>query len=100
MIAALADALISRPPTLTASPLFGITITLAAYVLALVLHARYRWLHPLLVTCVLIITLLLVGQIPISDYKVGGSIIEFFLGPATVALAVPLYKHRHTLARH
>ena len=36
----------------------------------------------------------------VAAYNFGGDIIAFFLGPATVALAVPLYKHRHTLAQH
>jgi predicted murein hydrolase (TIGR00659 family) len=88
------------PHAFAASPLFGITITLVAYALALAVHARLRWLHPLLLTCVLVMSLLLVTHIAPADYKIGGDIIAFFLGPATVALAVPLYKHRLTLARH
>jgi predicted murein hydrolase (TIGR00659 family) len=36
---------------------------------------------------------LLAGNVSYADYEIGGSQIEFFLGPATVALGVPLYKN-------
>jgi putative effector of murein hydrolase len=38
------------------------------------------------------IVLLVACNIPYENYKAGGDIVTFFLGPATVALAVPLYK--------
>lgn len=81
------------PTSLTTSPLFGLTITLLAYVLSLELHRHYRFLHPLLVTSGLLIAFLAATRTPIPDYRVGGDIITFFLGPATVALAVPIYKN-------
>ncbi|MFC5649063.1 LrgB family protein [Paenibacillus solisilvae] len=74
-------------------PIFGLTATIGAYAAALFLHRKVRWLHPLLVAPLIIYVLLLAGRIDYKDYKVGGDIVTFFLGPATVALAVPLYKH-------
>ncbi|WP_435166872.1 LrgB family protein [Paenibacillus glycanilyticus] len=74
-------------------PLFGITITVLFYVGAQLLNSRYKWLNPLFVTSGGIILLLLIGDIPYEAYKAGGDIITFFLGPATVALAVPFYKN-------
>lgn len=74
-------------------PIFGMTVTIGAYAAALLLHRKIRWLHPLLTAPLLIYGLLLAGKIDYSAYKLGGDIITFFLGPATVALAVPLYKH-------
>ncbi|WP_201007822.1 LrgB family protein [Paenibacillus glycanilyticus] len=74
-------------------PLFGITITVLFYVGAQLLNSRYKWLNPLFVTSGGIILLLLFGDIPYEAYKAGGDIITFFLGPATVALAVPFYKN-------
>ncbi|WP_127492471.1 LrgB family protein [Paenibacillus glycanilyticus] len=74
-------------------PLFGITITVLFYVGAQLLNSRYKWLNPLFVTSGGIILLLLLGDIPYEAYKAGGDIITFFLGPATVALAVPFYKN-------
>jgi len=77
---------------LTANPLFGVAVTVIAYALAQRIHAKYRALHPLFLTTGSIIALLLLTGIPYADYQVGGGIITFFLGPATVALGVPLYK--------
>ncbi|WP_248925585.1 LrgB family protein [Paenibacillus hamazuiensis] len=74
-------------------PMFGVTVTVAAYVIALMLHRKWSWLHPLFVCSGLVIALLVCGGIPYADYKIGGGLIEFMLGPATVALGVPLYKN-------
>lgn len=74
-------------------PLFGITITVLFYVGAQLLNSRFKWLNPLFVTSGGIILLLLLAGIPYEAYREGGEIITFFLGPATVALAVPFYKN-------
>ncbi|NIK70478.1 MULTISPECIES: LrgB family protein [unclassified Paenibacillus] len=74
-------------------PLFGFTITVLFYVGAQLLNSRYKWLNPLFVTSGGIILLLLLCDIPYEAYQAGGDIITFFLGPATVALAVPFYKN-------
>src|SRR5262249_54464213 len=95
-----ADAIIPKAPPLTASALFGITITLAAYALALAVHARLRWLHPLLVTCVLVIALLLAWQLPLAVSRGGGDFFAFSRAPAPAAPAVPFYNPRLPLARH
>ncbi|TCJ21756.1 LrgB family protein [Nocardioides jejuensis] len=55
--------------------------------------------QPVLVALVVIGTTLWVLDISYDDYLVGGSIIGFFLGPATVALAVPLHRQAHHLGR-
>ncbi|MCD9021473.1 LrgB family protein [Cohnella silvisoli] len=73
-------------------PLFGIALTVLFYVAAQRLNLRWRWLHPLFVTAGGMMVFLLLCDIPYESYKVGGDVITFFLGPATVALAVPLYK--------
>lgn len=81
----------------TQNPLFGVTVTLILYTAAQWLNHRFRWLHPLLITSGGIIALLLAFDIPYEDYSAGGDIITFFLGPATVALAVPFYKNASKL---
>jgi putative effector of murein hydrolase len=80
--------------------MFGLTLTVVVYAMSLAIQRRVRWLHPLLVTCAVIMVLLTVTKIPLADYRAGGQMITIFLGPATVALAVPLYKHRAALRRH
>ena len=79
---------------LAASPLLGLTITLLAYVLAMALHRRCR-MHPLtnpvLVAAALLVTLLLLTDTPYPTYFAGAQFVHFLLGPATVALAIPLY---------
>lgn len=79
---------------LAASPLLGLTITLLAYVLALAVHRRCQ-LHPLtnpvLVAVALLVTLLLLTDTPYPTYFAGAQFVHFLLGPATVALAIPLY---------
>lgn len=75
------------------TPLFGLTVTIAAFFAATYLYTQIRWLHPLLSTSGSIILLLVMADIPYDQYKLGGDILVLLLGPATVSLAVPLYKH-------
>src|SRR5699024_11716026 len=35
-----------------------------------------------------------------ENYKIGGDIINFFLEPATICFAIPLYKKREVLKKH
>lgn len=76
------------------SPLFGITISLLAYTIGvyIYIHSRGPIFNPILLSILFIILFLLVFDIDYSKYELGGDYISFFLGPATVILAVPLYK--------
>jgi predicted murein hydrolase (TIGR00659 family) len=80
---------------LSASPLFGLTMTLLAYGLA---YRVYVWgksnplLNPVVTAVALLIALLLFTHTPYQDYFAGGQFVHFLLGPATVALALPLYR--------
>lgn len=79
---------------LVGTPVFGITLTLASYLLARTLWKRTGWhpsLNPVLVTIVLVGSVLLLLGIDYDEYMVGGRYIAFLLGPATVALALPLH---------
>ncbi|WP_164708386.1 MULTISPECIES: LrgB family protein [Pseudomonas] len=74
-------------------PLFGIGITLAAYQLAVAAYERTRWifLQPVLVSMLILIGILLACAIEYGEYRKSTEILGVLLGPATVALAVPLY---------
>ena len=86
------------------SPLFGIAITVIAYVIGTGAHRRWDWAHGLVVTCGMLIALVLMaerfGWFTYAQYKVGGDVVAFFLGPATVALGVPMYKRAREIRAH
>lgn len=81
-------------------PLFGLTVSVLAYVCGILIHQRFPRIHPLFLSSGSIILLLLVFHIPYGAYSVGGDLLTFFLGPATVALGVPLYQFRNRIKRH
>jgi len=78
---------------LSATPLFSLTITLAVYLVWEWVHRR-AGLHPLLNPVAWSIAtlgaLLLGSGLPYPAYFAGAQFIHFLLGPATVALAIPL----------
>lgn len=76
------------------TPIFGVTITIIAFSISLHLNKKIKspLLNPILISIIFIICFLLFFEIDYEIYNKGGSIISFFLGPATVVLAVPLYK--------
>lgn len=78
-----------------ATPLFGVLLSLAAFELGLLINRKTNiaFLNPILLAFVIIIFILKTFNISLEDYNKGGQIISFLLAPATVALAVPLYKN-------
>lgn len=74
-------------------PLFGLAITLGAYQLALAGYEKTRWvfLQPVLVSMLVLICVLLGSGVSYAEYRKSTEILSILLGPATVALAVPLY---------
>lgn len=81
---------------------FVIIVTIAAYLLSRYLYFRYNnpLINIVLLSTSLIIAVLVVCKIPYQDYAPGQEIMTFLLGPATVALAVPLYRNRHLLKQY
>ena len=73
-------------------PAFAIVITLLLYVASLRLQRRYPWANPLMTATVALILLLYMMHISYAQYRVGGNAFAYLLGPATVALGVPMYK--------
>ena len=76
-------------------PLFVLGLTLLAYQLALELYQRSRWLlaQPVLVATLLLVGALWVCGIGYPRYRQESSLLWLLLGPATVALAVPLQQN-------
>lgn len=87
---------------LSASPLLGLSMTLLTYSLAyrLYIYANSSpLLNPVLTTVTLLIIFLLATDISYKAYFEGGQFIHFLLGPATVALAIPLYQQLSKLKK-
>lgn len=55
---------------------------------------------PIIITPVLVIATLAIADIPYETYHSGTQYLNGMIGPATVALAVPLYKNRHVMKKH
>ena len=81
---------------LSARPLLWLTVTLIAYVIADAIAEHFNRpaiLNPVPMAAGALIIILSVSGTPFSTYFEGAQFIHFLLGPATVALAVPLFQH-------
>lgn len=87
---------------LAAEPLTGLFVTLLAYRIGLSLFERLGrtpLLNPVLTAVLLIVALLTVTDVDYALYFEGAQFVHFLLGPATVALAVPLYNQLSAVRR-
>ena len=76
-------------------------LTLVIFGLFLKLYQWKKWpiLNPLFWSILSIILLILFKATDYETYREGTTLISFFLGPATVVLAVPMYRQREMLAK-
>ena len=87
---------------LARSPLLWLAVTLLVYLAALALHrasGNNSVVNPVLVSVAAIIGVLLLTGTPYPVYFDGAKFVHFLIGPATVALAVPLYTQLDRLKR-
>ena len=87
---------------LSRTPLLWLTVTLVAYVIADRVSAatgRHPLANPVLHSVWLIAGVLALSGTPYRTYFDGAQFVHFLLGPATVALAVPLYENRQVVLR-
>jgi len=80
---------------LSTTPLLGLTLTLVAYQAGMWLYQKANLnplLNPVLIAVVILVGLLLLTGTDYETYFDGAKFVHFMLGPATVALAVPLYQ--------
>ena len=81
---------------------FGLVLTIALYAIALKAN-RLRFLKklpPIVFAGVGIILFLKLFKIDYQIYNQGASILTFLLGPATIALAYPLFKNKEVLTKN
>jgi len=87
---------------LSESPLLWLTVTLIAYVGAERVSVHFRrnpLANPVIIAATLLVGLLVVTKTPYGAYFDGAQFVHFLLGPATVALAVPLYRNIGTVKK-
>ena len=84
------------------SMFFYTFLTLLCYMLGVFLQKKYKkaWLNPLLISIVLMIIVVLGFKIDYKHYKESTSLLSFFLTPATVCLAIPLYEKLEELKKN
>lgn len=88
------NALATAASALSQNPVFGVVVTLAAYEIGCWTQRRCGGsplANPVLISIILIVSGLEICQISYDTYLTGGRLIRFLLGPATVALALPIY---------
>lgn len=74
--------------------IFGVILTILFFNIGIYIQKKTNKpiFNPLLIAILGIILFLSITRIPYESYKLGGDRINFFLGPVTIVLAVPLYK--------
>lgn len=87
------DALIEY---LNTTPLVWLIITLGAFKIGIIIYEKFNkntFLQPIIVSYIIIMSLIFLTNTSYERYFDSVEIIHFFLGTATVALALPLYKN-------
>ncbi|MGO3732083.1 MAG: antiholin-like protein LrgB [Vagococcus sp.] len=85
------------------TPYLGIVISFVVFGIGTFLFKKsngFFLFTPLFVAMILGVIVLKIGGISYEQYNEGGSVISFFLEPATIAFAIPLYKKRDVLKKY
>ncbi|MDE8346570.1 MAG: LrgB family protein [Acidocella sp.] len=88
---------------LQTQPLLGLTATLCVWEIACLIDARAghaAWSNPTVFSILILAALLLVTKTSYQAYFTGAVYIHFLLGPATVALAIPMHTNWPAIKRH
>lgn len=81
---------------------FGAVVSLLAYELGLLLKKKFRLaiFNPLLIAVIVTMGVITIFDVDYEIYNEGGKYLSYFLTPATVCLAVPLYKQMELLKQN
>lgn len=87
---------------LESSAFFGVFLTLGAYMAGMWLKKKCKLgiFNPLLIAVILVIAFLALTGIDYDTYQSGAKYISYLLTPATVCLALPLYRKLNALKTH
>lgn len=82
--------------------LLPMALTIGAFMLGAWVQKKTKCVafNPIIVAVILIVGFLLLTKYPISDYQTGTKPISWFITPATVCLALPLYEQLKTLKKN
>ena len=88
--------------SITSSPMFGVSLCIVTFAAGVALNKKLRSpiLNPLLIAIGLTIAVLEVFHIPLENFDEGGDIVSMFLGPATAALALSIYRQLELLKKN
>ena len=92
------EALASLMSAWTAGPMLSIALTLGAFIAAQWLFTRFKrplWMPPVLIAALLLAAVVALTGLGFDRYEQGARWLTILLGPATVALGVPLYQQMH-----
>ena len=81
---------------------FGLFISLISFEIGLIIYRKTKFplFNPLLIAIIIVIGFLKIFNIDFDTYNKSGQFINMFLGPATIVLAVPLYKQFELLKKN
>ncbi|MDE8348645.1 MAG: LrgB family protein [Acidocella sp.] len=88
---------------LQTQPLMGLTATVCAWELACLIDIKAGHkpiTNPTVLSITMLACALLITHTPYSAYFNGAQYVHFLLGPATVALAIPMYANWGSIKRH
>lgn len=88
---------------LQTQPLLGLTATVVTWELASLIDVKAGhkpFTNPTVLSIVILACALLVTHTPYAAYFTGAQYVHFLLGPATVALAIPMYANLPAIKRH
>ncbi|MBC5627280.1 LrgB family protein [Clostridium sp. NSJ-6] len=81
---------------------FGLFVSLIAFEVGLIIYRKTKLplFNPLLIAIIIVVGFLKLFNIDFDTYNESGKFINMFLGPATIVLAVPLYKQFELLKKN
>lgn len=87
---------------LTQSAFFGVFLSLITFQIGIYVRKKTKisFLTPLVTATAIVIVVLVVTGIDYEQYKASTSVLTYFLTPATVCLAVPLYQKLEILKKN
>lgn len=80
----------------------GVALSLISYGIGILLKKKFKLgiLNPLLISIIISILVIVIGNIDYDTYNDSSKILSWLLTPATVSLAIPLYEQLPLLKKH